>query len=99
MKLYIDTSDNRKIVVGLDQDLYETATTDKSQKLLYVINEMLLKKNVSIKEISYIEVNMGPGSFTGLRVGVTVASAIGWVLGVPVNGKDMRKGEIIDITY
>lgn len=34
-----------------------------------------------------IEVETGPGSFTGLRVGVSVANALGFALGIPVNGK------------
>lgn len=37
-----------------------------------------------------IEVETGPGSFTGLRVGVSVANALGYVLGIPVNGKKME---------
>lgn len=34
-----------------------------------------------------IEVETGPGSFTGLRVGASVGNALGYSLGIPVNGK------------
>ncbi|MFH1536127.1 MAG: hypothetical protein ABIC96_03620 [Patescibacteria group bacterium] len=37
-----------------------------------------------------IEVETGPGSFTGLRVGVSVANALGFALNIPVNGKKME---------
>lgn len=37
-----------------------------------------------------IEVETGPGSFTGLRVGVSVANTLGFSLGIPVNGKRME---------
>lgn len=37
-----------------------------------------------------IEVEKGPGSFTGLRVGVSVANALGLALGIAVNGKKME---------
>lgn len=42
------------------------------------------------KDLSGIEVETGPGSFTGLRVGVSVANALGFALGIPVNGKKME---------
>ena len=100
MKLYIDTSDGQKIMVGIDDKRFKTdARQEKAQKLLPFINEVLKKEGKKIKEIKEIEVNTGPGSFTGLRVGVSVANALGWGLGIPVNGKDLRKGEVIDIKY
>lgn len=100
MKLYIDTSNGQKIMVGIDDKRFKTdARQEKAQKLLPFINEILKKEGKKIKEIKEIEVNTGPGSFTGLRVGVSVANALGWALGIPVNGKDLRKGEVIDIKY
>lgn len=100
MKLFIDTSNRDKIVIGLDDKRFATsAREEKSQKLLPFIDEILKKEGKKIKDITEIEVNTGPGSFTGLRVGVSVASTLGWALGIPVNGKDLSKGESIDITY
>jgi tRNA threonylcarbamoyladenosine biosynthesis protein TsaB len=100
MKLFIDTSSADKIVVELDGDRVETeARKDKSQKLLPVIDKLLKKNKRKIEDITEIEVEEGPGSFTGLRVGVSIANTLGWVLGVPVNGKDLRKGEVVDIKY
>lgn len=100
MKLFIDTSSSEKIIVGIDGKKYETdARKEKAQKLLPFIDELLKKKNLKVEDISEIKVNTGPGSFTGLRVGVSVANTLGWVLGVLVNGKDLRKGEIVDIRY
>ncbi len=86
--VYIDTSDNQKTVVGLDNERLERATgPDKSQQLLLLIEEILLKQKKTLKEISEIEVKTGPGSFTGLRVGLAVANTLGWALKIPVNGK------------
>ena len=100
MKLYIDTSSSDKIIIKLDGKKYETeAKKEKSQKLLPFIVETLKRKNKKIEDLSEIEVNTGPGSFTGLRVGVSVANAIGWAEGIPVNGKDVRKGEMVKIKY
>lgn len=100
MKLSIDTSSSKKIIVELDNEKFETgAREDKSQKLLPFIDELLKKKGKKINDVKEIEVNIGPGSFTGLRVGVSVANAIGWALGIPVNGKNLRKGEVVKIRY
>mgnify|MGYP001615360153 CR=1 FL=1 len=100
MKLYIDTSDREKIVVGINEKRFETKAKDqKSQRLLPFIIEVLKKEGTSLEQIKEIEVNTGPGSFTGLRVGVSVANALGWGLGIPVNGKDLKKGEVVDIKY
>ena len=100
MKLYIDTSDRYKIKVGIGEKTFETDSKEgSSQKLLSFIDEKLKEENTSIDKIKEIEVNTGPGSFTGLRVGVTVANTLGWVLKIPVNGKNLEKGETIEIKY
>lgn len=100
MKLYIDTSSREKIIIGVDGEMFEIESgKQKSQKLLPFIDEVLKKKNKNIKDVTEIGVNTGPGSFTGLRVGVSVANALGWSLNVPVNGKSFGKGESVDIEY
>ncbi len=100
MKLFIDTSDRYTIKVGLGEKIFETeAKEGSSQKLLSFIDEKLKEENTSIDKITEIEVNTGPGSFTGLRVGVTVANTLGWALGIPVNGRDLEKSDGIDIKY
>jgi tRNA threonylcarbamoyladenosine biosynthesis protein TsaB len=100
MKLFIDTSDSQRIVVGVNGKKFETdAKEGASQRLLPFIVELLKKQGKKLKDITEIEVNTGPGSFTGLRVGVSVANALGWALKILVNGKDLRKGEIVDIKY
>ncbi len=100
MKLYIDTSDREKIIVGIDDKRFESKAKEQaSQKLLPFIDEVLKEEGKTAKDITEIEVNTGPGSFTGLRVGVSVANAFGWALNIPVNGQNLRKGEMVDIKY
>lgn len=100
MKLYIDTSNSEKIVVGVDGKRFTAkARQDKSQKLLPFIEEKLKEKGKDFRDISEIEVNTGPGSFTGLRVGVSVAQAIAWDLNIPINGKRISEGQVVDIKY
>ena len=95
MRLEIDTSDNKKIVVKLGKrQLVRLIEVGETQKLLHFINRMIKKSGSSINRTDGIEVNLGPGSFTGLRVGVAVANALGWALKSPVNGKRVDKGKM-----
>ncbi len=88
MKLYLDTSDNQKTIVGLDSQRLEKPTgPDKSEQTLGLIEEILKKNRKEVKDISEIEVNLGPGSYTGLKIGVAIANTFGFVLDIPVNGR------------
>jgi len=100
MKLFIDTSNSEKVIVAIDGRRYEDdSPREKSQKILPFIDKILKKEGIGLKQITEIEVNTGPGSFTGLRVGVSVANTLGWVLEIPVNGNNLSKGEFVEIKY
>ncbi|HLD24540.1 MAG TPA: tRNA (adenosine(37)-N6)-threonylcarbamoyltransferase complex dimerization subunit type 1 TsaB [Patescibacteria group bacterium] len=81
MKLIIDTLKIRSATVAL-------GTFQKtSHDLLPLIEEALQENHISVTDLTEITVNEGPGSFTGLRVGIAVANALGLLLRIPVNGK------------
>ncbi len=88
MRLYIDTSDSQKTIVGLDDKRLEKPTgSDKSQRLLNLIEQILKMNKKKVGDITEIEVNLGPGSYTGLKIGTAIANALGFALDIPVNGK------------
>lgn len=101
MILKIDTTNSDKTVVELE---FENGKRDKlvlqrkvgSQVLLPMIVEIFKKNKLTISDLTAIEVNPGPGSFTGTRVGVAVANALAFALNIPVNGK---KGKIVIPKY
>jgi tRNA threonylcarbamoyladenosine biosynthesis protein TsaB len=100
MKLYIDTRDNTKTTVGLDDHLVtEPSGEKKSQLVLELIDRTLKKQKKTIKDLTEIKVETGPGSFTGLKVGVTIANVLGWVLKIPVNKKLIGAKKIIEPVY
>lgn len=93
--LYIDTKDQKAITVSLKKEGKVIKSLSErreygSQVLLPLIMKLLKTSNCELKILQRIEVETGPGSFTGLRVGVSVANALGFTLGIPVNGKKME---------
>ena len=88
VRLDIDTSDREKIVIGIDEKRFETGVEARnSQKILYFIDEILKRNNFTVQDIKEIKVNTGPGSFTGLRIGIAIANTLAFGLGITVNGK------------
>lgn len=102
MKIKIDTTKTDEVKVELTNPktgkvtkLIETQQKG-SQVLLPMIIKILKKNKLKFSDLTAIEVNPGPGSFTGTRVGVTVANVLGYVLNIPVNGK---RGKIVIPIY
>tara|TARA_E500000075_G_C6918411_1_gene282810 strand:- start:272 stop:931 length:660 start_codon:yes stop_codon:yes gene_type:complete len=47
-----------------------------SELLTSTIKDILAQNNVSVKELSAVAIGIGPGSFTGLRIGFSVAKGL-----------------------
>jgi tRNA threonylcarbamoyladenosine biosynthesis protein TsaB len=54
--------------------------------VLPLIQSMLAKARVAVADLSGIAVSIGPGSFTGLRVGLATAKGIAYECGLPLVG-------------
>lgn len=55
------------------------------------ITELMAESHTELKSISGVAVSIGPGSFTGLRVGLAVAKGICWSLSLPLAGVSSLK--------
>ena len=67
---------------------YEVSTNTMShlQDLIPMVDTMLKKAGVRKEEITYVAPSIGPGSFTGIRIGVSTARALAQVLGIKCIG-------------
>jgi tRNA threonylcarbamoyladenosine biosynthesis protein TsaB len=69
--------------------LAESATPGRSvgaQRLLDDVHGLLDRAGTPIAAVDEIVAGTGPGTFTGLRIGLATARGLGFALGVPVRG-------------
>lgn len=68
---------NQEIIAHIS----EVVPNKQSEKLILMVEQVLGKANVSYEQVDYIAVAAGPGSFTGIRIGVSAANAIAFASG------------------
>ena len=59
-----------------------------AERLHVFIEEILKETNVKIQELHAVAVSKGPGSYTGLRIGVSTAKGLCYALGIPLIALD-----------
>jgi L-threonylcarbamoyladenylate synthase len=98
----LNTSNNTEITVGLTINGKTLVTktpleSRRAQVVLPMLETMLKEHSLTLQDITAIAVYPGPGSFTGLRVGITIANTLGYLLQVPINGNAI--GESVKAVY
>jgi len=90
MILLIDTSTSVCRLTLLDNEFRKNydwqADRTLAKKMLGFLNEKLNENNKNWSDISAIGVFEGPGSFTGLRIGITIMNTIADVQNIPIVG-------------
>ena len=89
MILFINTSDfnNLHLAILQNSNLKEfkaSVAFNENYKTNELLEKFLTKSKVKPKDLTKIVVCSGPGSFTGIRVGVSLAQALGFALSIPV---------------
>lgn len=78
--LAIDTSSAYlSLALQIDDKIYtyiDKVDNKQSENIIPQINALLIKAGIKPSEISHIAYNQGPGSFTGLRIGLSIALGI-----------------------
>ena len=57
-----------------------------AEKLLLLVDEVFEKAELSFGDLDAVAVSQGPGSYTGLRIGVSTAKGIAYALDIPLIG-------------
>jgi len=61
-----------------------TGSNEHSAQVTVFIEEVAKEAGIKLHEIDAVAVSMGPGSYTGLRIGVSVAKGLCFALGKPM---------------
>lgn len=105
--LLLDTSQS-KILVAIFKDsqlvfsFFEKPKKDMSSDIFLILKEAFLKANIKPNEINTIFVAVGPGSFTGVRIGVTIAKTYAWALKikvVPISSLEIMASTLFNTKY
>ena len=66
--------------------LYEVAPQQHSQKLLPFVDQVLAQAGIKLNQLDAIAFGQGPGSFTGVRIGVAITQGLAFGADLPTIG-------------
>ena len=107
IKFLIDTSSSN-IILGLYQDnqpikeIIEENDHQLSSRIFPLIDQLFQSTEKKVEEVDEIVVVNGPGSFTGVRIGVTIAKTYAWSLKkkiIPVSELQVMASTKTDTDY
>lgn len=73
-------SDCERVITSIESDI----SNSHSSNIAVFIDEIIKKSNIQPNVIKAVAVSKGPGSYTGLRIGVSSAKGICYGLGIPM---------------
>ena len=86
--------ENGKVLESID---FYDGNFSHSEKLHLFIEEICIKANKSLKDLDAVAISKGPGSYTGLRIGVSSAKGLCYGLAIPLISLETL--EILSRTY
>lgn len=83
-----------------DQILAETfvaMTKGQSEHLFPILQDTLAQAGLTWSDLGVIGVGVGPGNFTGIRIGVSAARGLALALGIPAIGVSATEAAALDL--
>jgi len=80
-KIYIDTTKRYEKIVSLRKNETEIDLIEGNIDIVSSIQEILKKNELKLGDLEEIVPNPGPGSFTGIKIGITIANVLNWATG------------------
>ena len=84
------------MVIAKKKELVKKSIQPKYDRVLFLLDSLLKKKELTTKDLDGIVVTTGPGPFTRLRSCVAIANALGFALNIPVLGYTEKQYKNID---
>jgi tRNA threonylcarbamoyladenosine biosynthesis protein TsaB len=87
--LLLDSS-NQNLSVGLSQkgklidEISYDAWQTQSELMISEVDKILKKHNATRQDLAAVVVSKGPGSYTGVRIALTIAKTISFALNIPL---------------
>ncbi len=78
--LSVGLAKNNVLIGSIEQEAFQM----QSELMVDAINKLCTDKNINPRDINEVIVGIGPGSYTGVRIAVTIAKVIGLALMVPI---------------
>lgn len=78
--LYAGIIKNNELIAEINKEMGH----EMSEKTMLLLEEMFSSVNLEFADIDKIILVNGPGSFTGTRIGVTIAKTFAWTLKKPI---------------
>lgn len=89
LTLFLDTHDKNIIEIlykdgkVIDKEI-RLSERNHSDYTIHMLNTMLKRNKITVHDLNEIIVVNGPGSFTGVRIGVTIAKTLAYTLNIPI---------------
>src|SRR5699024_8553217 len=74
---------NKGQIIG---EMITSVSKNQTSRLMPAIHQLMNDIDMNPDQLDKIVVARGPGSYTGVRIGVTTAKSLAWVLSIPVVG-------------
>lgn len=86
--LLIDTHDKDLLIcLYKDDDVLDkevSTTANHASKCMPIIDDLLNRNELDVHKLNEIIVVIGPGSFTGVRIGATIGKMLAYTLSIPI---------------